>query len=118
MFKGFGPATELMQIYSLTGGFECEDCGFNFIEDPLYFYLNLEHGQIIDALFVMLSSKIDSPIKGWVHKKYCSNCNKHIYNYSIESLNGDYDMEAAYYLLRLLLPRKLDFTKDWKHINP
>ena len=111
MFKGFGPATELMQIYSLTEGFECEDCGFNFIEDPLYFYLDLEHGQIIDALFVRLSLKLDSPIKGWVHKTYCENCNNHIHNYTIEELNGDYDMEAAYYLLRLLLPRKLDFTR-------
>ena len=110
MFKGYGPATELMQIYHLTGGFECDDCGFNFIEDSLYFYLDLEHGQIIDALFGMLSSSIDSPIKGWVHKTYCRNCNKHNYNYRIESLNGDYDMEAAYYLLRLLLPRKLDFA--------
>ena len=110
MFNGYGPATELMQIYSLTGGFECEDCGFNFIEDPLYFYLDLEHGQIIDALFGMLSSEIDSPIKGWVQKTYCRNCNKHIWYYRIEELNGDYDMEAAYYLLRLLLPRKLDFT--------
>ena len=110
MFHGFGPATELMQIYSLTEGCECEDCDFNFIADSLYFYLDLEHGQIIDALFVMLSSKIDSPIKGWVHKTYCENCNKHIHNYTIEELNGDYDMEAAYYLLRLLLPRKLDFV--------
>ena len=42
---------------------------------------------------------------------YCENCNKHIHNYTIEELNGDYDMEAAYYLLRLLLPRKLDFTR-------
>ena len=111
MFKGFGPATELMQIYSLTEGFECEDCGFNFIEDPLYFYLDLEHGQIIDALFGKLSLELDSPIKGWVHMTYCENCNKHIRNYTIEELNGDYDMEAAYYLLRLLLPRKLDFTR-------
>ena len=109
MFHGFGPATELMQIYSLTEGCECEDCDFNFIADSLYFYLDLEHGQIIDALFVMLSSKIDSPIKGWVHKTYCSNCNKYVYKYSIEELNGDYDMEAAYYLTRILLPRKVDF---------
>lgn len=99
-----------MQIYRLTGGFECEDCGFSFIEDPLYFYLDLENGQIIDALFGMLSSKIDSPIKGWVHKTYCSNCNKHIYNYAIEELNDEYDMEAAYYLLRLLLPKQVDFV--------
>ena len=111
MFKGFGPATELMQIYSLTEGFECEDCGFNFIEDPLYFYLDLEHGQIIDALFGKLSLELDSPIKGRVHMTYCENCNKHIHNYTIEELNGDYDMEAAYYLLRLLLPRKLDFAR-------
>ena len=111
MFKGFGPAIELMQIYSLTGGIECEDCGFNFIEDPLYFYLDLEHGQIIDALFITISLELDSPIKGWLHMTYCENCNKHIHNYTIEALNEDYDMEAAYCLLRLLLPRKLDFTR-------
>ena len=111
MFQGWGHASELMGIYSLTGGFECGDCGFIFIEDPLYFYLDLRNGQIINALFGMLSSKIDSPIKGWVHKTYCSNCNKHIYNYSIEKLNDKYDMEAAYYLLRLLLPKQADFVK-------
>ena len=32
MFKGFGPATELMQIYSLTEGFECEDCGLRELQ--------------------------------------------------------------------------------------
>ncbi|MBQ3472792.1 MAG: hypothetical protein IJH35_01785 [Methanobrevibacter sp.] len=101
---------ELLQKYSLTSGIVCEDCGFGFTEDVLGFYFNTEHGQIEEHLIVMLSGNIDSPIKGVAYNSYCKECNKFISTYRIENLNDEYDMEAAYYLTRLLLPRQLDFA--------
>ena len=103
---------ELLQKYRLTGGVECADCGFSFIIDGLGFYFNTEHGQIEDHLIGMIDRYSDSPIRGYVHNSYCKNCKKFISTYHIESLNEEYDMEAAYYLTRLLLPRQLDFVSE------
>ena len=100
----------LLDKYSLTYGVECADCGFGFTQDFLFFYFDTRDGQIEDQLYGMLSRDIDSPIKGFVNNAYCKNCNKFISTYSIDTLNDEYDMEAAYYLTRLLLPRQLDFT--------
>ena len=111
---------ELLQKYHLTGGVECDDCEFSFIEDVLGFYFNTEHGQIEDYLIGMIDWYSDSPIKGFMHSSYCKNCNRFISTYYIKSLNDEYDMEAAYYLTRLLLPRQLDFVskrlEDYKQI--
>ena len=101
---------ELLQKYHLTGGVECDDCEFSFTEDVLGFYFNTEHGQIEDHLIGMIDRYSYSPIRGYVHSAYCKNCNKFISVYSIKALNDEYDMEAAYYLTRLLLPRQLDFV--------
>ena len=103
---------ELLQKYRLTGGVECADCDFSFIIDGLGFYFNTEHGQIEDHLIGMIDRYSDSPIRGYVHNSYCKNCKKFISTYHIESLNEEYDMEAAYYLTRLLLPRQLDFVSE------
>ena len=101
---------ELLQKYRLTEGVECDDCEFSFTEDVLGFYFNTEHGQIEDHLIGMIDRYSYSPIRGYVHSEYCKNCNKFISVYSIKALNDEYDMEAAYYLTRLLLPRQLDFV--------
>ena len=101
---------ELLQKYHLTEGVECDDCKFSLTDDVLGFYLNTEHGQIEDYLIGMIDWYSDSPIKGFVHSSYCKNCNRFISTYYIKSLNDEYDMEAAYYLTRLLLPRQLDFV--------
>ena len=93
--------------------FECEDCGFEFEQDYLHFYLNLKTGQIEEFMLLMLTVGLDdnSPIKGYVLKTYCGHCNKYIYTYWLESLEEPYDMETAYLLTRLLLPRKLGYAK-------
>ncbi len=101
---------ELLQKYRLTGGVDCEDCGFSFTEDVLGFYFNTEHGQIEDHLIGKIDWYSYSPIRGFVRNEYCKNCNKFISTYYIRNLNDEYDMEAAYYLTRLLLPRQLDFV--------
>ena len=101
---------ELLQKYRLTGGVDCEDCDFSFTEDVLGFYFNTEHGQIEDHLIGMIDWYSYSPIRGFVRNEYCKNCNKFISTYYIRNLNDEYDMEAAYYLTRLLLPRQLDFV--------
>ena len=103
---------ELLQKYRLTGGVDCEDCGFSFTEDVLGFYFNTEHGQIEDHLIGMIDWYSYSPIRGFVRNEYCKNCNKFISTYYIRNLNDEYDMEAAYYLTRLLLPRQLDFVSE------
>ena len=103
---------ELLQKYRLTGGVDCEDCDFSFTEDVLGFYFNTEHGQIEDHLIGMIDWYSYSPIRGFVRNEYCKNCNKFISTYYIKSLNDGYDMEAAYYLTRLLLPRQLDFVSE------
>ena len=103
---------ELLQKYHLTEGVECDDCKFSLTDDVLGFYLNTEHGQIEDYLIGMIDWYSDSPIKGFVHSSYCKNCNRFISTYYIKSLNDEYDMEAAYYLTRLLLPRQLDFVSE------
>ena len=103
---------ELLQKYRLTGGVDCDDCEFSLTDDVLGFYFNTEHGQIEDHLIGMIDWYSDSPIKGFVHSSYCKNCNKFISTYYIKSLNDGYDMEAAYYLTRLLLPRQLDFVSE------
>ena len=103
---------ELLQKYRLTGGVDCDDCEFSLTDDVLGFYLNTEHGQIEDYLIGMIDWYSDSPIKGFVHSSYCKNCNRFISTYYIKSLNDEYDMEAAYYLTRLLLPRQLDFVSE------
>ena len=103
---------ELLQKYRLTGGVDCEDCDFSFTEDVLGFYFNTEHGQIEDHLIGMIDWYSYSPIKGFVRNEYCKNCNKFISTYYIRNLNDEYDMEAAYYLTRLLLPRQLDFVSE------
>ena len=101
---------ELLQKYRLTGGVDCDDCEFSLTDDVLGFYFNTEHGQIEDYLIGMIDWYSDSPIKGFVHSSYCKNCNRFISTYYIKSLNDEYDMEAAYYLTRLLLPRQLEFV--------
>lgn len=106
----FTHSDELLEKYHLTGGVECADCDFNFTEDVLGFYFNTEHGQIEDYLIGMIDRYSYSPIRGFVRNEYCKNCKKFISTYHIESLNEEYDMEAAYYLTRLLLPRQLDFV--------
>ena len=103
---------ELLQKHHLTEGVECDDCKFSLTDDVLGFYLNTEHGQIEDYLIGMIDWYSDSPIKGFVHSSYCKNCNRFISTYYIKSLNDEYDMEAAYYLTRLLLPRQLDFVSE------
>ena len=103
---------ELLQKHHLTEGVECDDCKFSLIDDVLGFYFNTEHGQIEDYLICMIDWYSDSPIKGFVHSSYCKNCNRFISTYYIKSLNDEYDMEAAYYLTRLLLPRQLDFVSE------
>ena len=62
---------ELLQKYHLTGGVECDDCEFSFIEDVLGFYFNTEHGQIEDHLIGMIDRYSYSPIRGYVHSAYC-----------------------------------------------
>ena len=103
---------ELLQKYRLTEGVDCDNCEFSLTDDVLGFYFNTEHGQIEDHLIGMIDWYSDSPIKGFVHSSYCKNCNKFISTYYIKSLNDGYDMEAAYYLTRLLLPRQLDFVSE------
>ena len=103
---------ELLQKYRLTGGVDCDDCEFSLTDDVLGFYFNTEHGQIEDHLIGMIDWYSDSPIKGFVHSSYCKNCNRFISTYYIKSLNDEYDMEAGYYLTRLLLPRQLDFVSE------
>ena len=91
--------------------FKCEKCGFRFEQDHLNFYLNLETGQIEEYMMLFSTVHLDdnSPISGNVYKTYCGNCNKYIKNYEIVSYDERYDKEAAYLLLRLLIPKKIDF---------
>lgn len=102
---------ELFQKYRLTSGVECADCGFSFHDDFFGFYFNTEHGQIEDYVVTMIDGYSDAPIRGYVHSAYCKDCNKFISTYIIDKLNDEYDMEAAYYITRLLLPRQLDFAR-------
>ena len=80
---------ELLQKYRLTGGVDCEDCGFSFTEDVLGFYFNTEHGQIEDHLIGMIDWYSYSPIRGFVRNEYCKNCNKFISTYYIRNLNDE-----------------------------
>ena len=91
--------------------YRCEDCGFVFEQDNLNFYLNLESGQIEEFMLLFSTVNVDrnSPISGNVYKTYCGKCNKLIKTYHISSCDKQYDFEAAYYLLRLLIPKKIDF---------
>lgn len=94
--------------------YQCKDCGFEFEQDYLNFFLNLKTGQIEDFMVLMFTVGMDrnSPLTGIISKTYCGNCNKYIRTYEIEYLSENYDVEAAYYLLRLLLPKKLDNAKE------
>ena len=62
-------------------------------------------------LWLTVDMDRNSPLRGTISKTYCGNCNKYINTYEIKSLSENYDMEAAYYLLRLLLPKKLDYAQ-------
>ena len=94
--------------------YQCKDCGFVFEQDHLNFYLNLKNGQIEDFMILMFTVGLDrnSPLKGTISKTYCGTCNKYVNIYEIESLSEHYDIEAAYYLLRILLPKKIDYAKE------
>ena len=94
--------------------YRCEDCGFVFEQDYLNFYLNLESGQIEEYMLLFSTANLDrnSPITGDVYKTYCGKCNKLIKTYHISSCDKQYDFEAAYYLLRLLIPKKIDFLNE------
>ncbi|WP_325192782.1 hypothetical protein [Methanobrevibacter ruminantium] len=94
--------------------YQCENCGFEFVQDYLNFYLNLKTGQIEDFMILMFTVDLDwnSPLKGDISTTYCGNCDKYINIYEIKSLSDNYDSEAAYYLLRLLLPKKIDHAKE------
>ena len=98
--------------------FKCEKCGFEFEQDYLNFYLNLETGQVEEYMILFSTVNLDknSPISGNVYKTYCGNCNKLIKTYEIVSHDERYDTEAAYLLLRLLIPKKVDFLNE-KIIN-
>lgn len=94
--------------------YQCKDCGFYFEQDYLNFYLNLKTGEIEDFMILMLTVGLDrnSPLKGTISKTYCGNCNKYINIYEIGFLSENYDLEAAYNLLRILLPKKIDNAKE------
>lgn len=112
---------ELLQKYHLTEGVECECCEFHFTNDVLGFYFNVEHGQIEDHLIGMIDRYSYSPIRGFVYNAYCKDCNKFISTYEIRNLNDEYDMELAYYITAILLPRQLEFAQKrleaYEHIS-
>lgn len=63
-------------------------------------------------LFSTVNIDENSPISGNVYKTYCGNCNKYVKNYEIIYYDERYDKEAAYLLLRLLIPKKIDFLNN------
>ena len=102
---------ELLQKYCLTEGVVCECCEFHFTMDVLGFYFNVEHGQIEDHLIGMIDRYSHSPIRGFVYNAYCKDCKKFISTYEIRDLNDEYDMELAYHITAILLPRQLEFAQ-------
>lgn len=93
--------------------YECNDCGFEFRENHSHFYLDLKTGQIEDFMILKSTLHLDrnSPLKGKIVKTYCGNCNTHISIYEIKSIGENYNLKSACYLLRLLLPKKINWMQ-------